>query len=51
MSRARRFPFVFGAVEWNQAEIYSIFTMQLSRAQDFAPSENPPLSGLRAIRI
>ena len=29
--RTRDFPFVLGALEWSQAEIYSILTRQLSR--------------------
>ena len=32
MTRVRPFHFVLGALEWNQAEICSILTMQLSRA-------------------
>ena len=39
---ARPFPFVSGALQWNQAEIYSIL-IQLSRARYFAPSGNPAL--------
>ena len=44
MSRARLFPFVLGALEWNEAEIYLILTMQLSRARHFASNGNPPLT-------
>ena len=49
MSRARLFPFVLGALEWNQAKIYSILTMQLSHAWHFAPSGNPPLERGNAV--
>ena len=47
MSRARRFPFVW-TLEWNQAEMYSILTMKLSRAWHFTPSGNSPLKSLCA---
>ena len=40
VARARLFSFVFGALERNQEEIYSILTIQLSRARHFAPSRN-----------
>ena len=51
MSCARPFPFVLEALEWNQAEIYSVLKMQLSHARHFAPSGNPALlSGARYYR-